>query len=107
MNINEWGEDGIIHDDKGQAWAAYHADERELVGTEVLVSAMEVFDEETEANPFEQTFDPPRVGKVTYFDYRLLDDVDVWIVHPIVGVEVDGVEGWVDGRSHMWKVNNA
>jgi hypothetical protein len=106
MNINDRATE-VMHGSEAEAWEAYHADERALVGTEVLVSAMEVFDEETEANPFEQTYDPPRVGKVTGYDYRLLDDGGAWIVHPYVYLEVDGIEGWTDGRAHMWEVNNA
>jgi hypothetical protein len=105
-NINDRATE-VMHATEAEAWEAYRADEKELVGTEVLVSAMEVFDEETEANPFEQTYDPPKVGRVRYYDYRLRDDAGAGILHPLVGLEVDGVEGWTDGRAHMWMVNNA
>jgi hypothetical protein len=101
LNIND-RETEVMHGSEAEAWAAYHADEKELVGSEVLVSAWEVFDEEAD-QPLPHTFDPPRVGRVRYYDYRLLDDVGGWIVHPYVGLEVDGIEGWTDGRAHMWR----
>lgn len=101
-NINEYSQE-CTHASEAEAWAAFHADEQAHVGTDVLVSEMEVYDETIEANPYTVKFAPPRVGKVLYYDYRLLDDVGGWIIHPVVGLEVDGVEGWTDGAPRMWE----
>jgi hypothetical protein len=103
LNINDRSDGERMHGSEAEAWQAYEADKRELVGSEVLVSEMEVFDEDAD-QPLPQTFNPPRVGRVTGYDHRLLDDVGAWIVHPYVYVEVDGTEGWTDGYAHMWKV---
>ena len=105
LNINDRSDGEREHEDEAEAWAAYHADERSLTGTEVLVSEWETFDEELEANPFTVKFDPPIVARVTSLDYRLLDDVGVWIIHPWVYLDAgEGRNGWVDGYAHMWKV---
>jgi len=100
-NIND-RETEVMHGSEAEAWEAYHADARELVEAEVLVSAWHMFDKKADLwkSP---TFDPPRVGKVTYCVYRLFDDKKEGIIHPYMGLEVDGVEGWTDGRAHMWR----